>query len=251
MVKVGEGLVLASDSASTISGAPILDQPIGVFTWGAGSFSSRTVASLVEEFENKDDIQKLDKNKVVVEKVAKELQKFMLEKSDQLFENIPKEGRPKTGFLVCGYSKGEFFSDEYTFMIPDAGALNKIRPDKDGKPNFGANWYGVTDAVIRFHHGRDDKIIQLVDDLELDADKKVLFKEKIKEFQYPVLFPSMPLGDAIDYAKFLVDLTISRFRFVIGAELCGGPVDVATITRKNGFGWLFTKNVLQKLIKDT
>ncbi len=270
MVKVGEGLVLASDSASTISGAPIFNQgqtgpqgivkifynstkifqiaklPIGVFNWGAASFSSRTVASLVEEFENKDEIQKLDKNKVNVKKIAKDLQDFMLKKSDELFENIPKEGRPKTGFLVCGYSKGEFFSDEYTFSIPDSTALNKIRPDIDGKPNFGANWYGMADAIIRFHHGRDDKILKIVKDLDLADDKKALFDKKLKELPFPILFPSMPLGDAIDFAKFLVDLTIARFRFVIGAELCGGPVDVATITRKNGFGWIYNKNVLHK-----
>jgi hypothetical protein len=56
-----------------------------------------------------------------------------------------------------------------------------------------------------------------------------------QELQYSVLFNAMPLQDAIGYAKFLVELTIRRFRYVIGAELCGGPIMIATITRKDGY----------------
>ena len=52
----------------------------------------------------------------------------------------------------------------------------------------------------------------------------------------------MPLGDAIAYAEFVVSLTIGRYRFAIGAELCGGPIDVAVITRADGFSWFRTKN---------
>ena len=70
-VRVGEGLVLAADSTSTIEGAvgggppgvlktydhasklcQLKDYPIGVASWGLGSVSTRAIASLVAEFSN-------------------------------------------------------------------------------------------------------------------------------------------------------------------------------------------------------
>ena len=38
----------------------------------------------------------------------------------------------------------------------------------------------------------------------------------------------------IDYAEFVVQSTISRFRFVAGVEVYGGTIDIVTIPRKHG-----------------
>ena len=51
----------------------------------------------------------------------------------------------------------------------------------------------------------------------------------------------MPLGDAIAYAEFVVSLTLVVTDIAIGAELCGGPIDVAVITRADGFSWFRTE----------
>lgn len=266
LVKVGEGLVLASDSASTVAGTPVTpdgqqgpqgvvkvffnstkifqirDLPVGILSWGAGSFQSRTVASLVEEFENLDDIKKIDRNILDVQILAEKLWDFMKNKSDELFGKMPIEGRPKTGLLISGYSKENFFPEEYRIIVPNQSVV-RIRPDIDGKPDFGADWYGLTDAIVRFHHGRDDKIFNILQEIGVTSEVINKLKEIISQrIQYPVLFDAMPLGDAIEYAKFLVQLTIARFRFVIGAELCAGPVDLAVITRKEGFKWIQRKN---------
>lgn len=265
MVKVGEGLVLASDSASTISGAPIGPPgtqqppgvvkifynatkifqigslPVGVLTWGAGSFGSRTIASLVEEFENLSEISSLESSNIQIKEIADQLSNFMLGKSDELFPGIPKKARPITGLLISGYSKNEFFPEEYIMVIPK-DKPKRIRPELNNKPNFGANWYGMTDAIIRFHHGREDRLFQIMERSGVEKDKIDEIKKILgNEVQYPVLFESMPLYDAIDYAEFIVGLVISRFRFVIGAEMCGGPIDIATITRKHGFNWIKSK----------
>jgi len=235
IVKVGEGLVLASDSASTVAGASVTPEgqpgpqgvvkiffnstkifqigklPVGIITWGAGSFQSRTVASLVEEFENLDEIRKLQRQALDVKLLTEKIWNFMSSKSDDLFTNIPTEGRPQTGLMVGGYSKENFFPEEYFMVIPSKKPA-QIRPDIEGKPNFGANWYGLTDAIVRFHHGRDDRVIKVLEDMELNPDDLKKMNERIqKEIQYPILFNAMPLGDAIDYAKFWFSLQFLDF----------------------------------------
>ena len=266
MVKVPEGLVLASDSASTVQGGvvtkgggsgpsgvlkvffnatkvfQIRDLSVGVLTWGAASIRGRTVASLVEEFENTDDVRKIDRDTLDVKDLTQKFWKFMGESSQRLLPGIPQEGRPRTGFVICGYSGSEFFPEEYSTLVPTEPP-KRLRPPKDGEPNFGANWYGSSDAVVRLHHGRDDRIFALMKkELGIEEQKLTQLREKMgRELQYQVLFAAMPVGDAIDYAEFLVHTTINRFRFVIGAELCGGAIDIATITRKDGFRWVRRK----------
>ena len=38
----------------------IRNLPVGVLTWGSGSFRARTIASLVEEFENTEEVRALE-----------------------------------------------------------------------------------------------------------------------------------------------------------------------------------------------
>lgn len=265
LVKVGEGLVLASDSASTVSGAPrtaegtvgpqgvvkifynatkmfqIGDLPVGVLSWGAGSFQARTIASLVEEFENTDEVKAISKENVNISDIAHAIRKFMVQKSDELFPDIPNKGRAKIGLIICGYSLKDFFPEEYVMIVP-VEEPRRIRPPIDSKPDFGANWYGATDAIVRFHHGRDDRLSHILGQEGIEPDKIKKIEDNIRtNVQYTILFQAMSLKDAIDYAKFLVELTISRFKFVLGAEICGGPIDIATISRKEGFNWIAKK----------
>jgi hypothetical protein len=267
LVKVGEGLVLAADSATTIAGAAmgpggqpgpqgvikvffnatkifqIRDLPVAVMTWGAGAFQSRTIASLVEEFENLEATKAVTRENLEISDLSKQIWEFMCARSEAFFKDIPIEGRPKTGLLICGYSKQQFFPEEFSMMIP-SNAPSRVRPDQNGQPNFGAAWYGMVDAIVRFHYGRDDKLFDVLKGSGIGDAQLGPLKDKIsQELQYPVLFQAMPLGDAIDYARFLVDLTIARFRFVIGAELCGGPVDLASVSRKEGFKWIQSKRL--------
>jgi hypothetical protein len=265
VVKVPEGLVLAADSAATVEGAAVTpdgkpgpagvlkvfqtatkvlqirDLPLGVMTWGAGSFGARTIASLVEEFENTREIRELEANALNVKAVANSFWDFMKKKSDELFSAIPVNARPRSGLAICGYSGSEFFPEEYVMVVPTEPPV-PIRTPVDNQQDFGANWYGATDAIIRFHHGRDDRLFQLLAGVGVSGPILEAVKARLmQELQYPVVFAAMPLGDAIAYAEFVVRITIDRFRFVIGAELCGGPIDIATITRREGFVWVKAK----------
>ena len=51
----------------------------------------------------------------------------------------------------------------------------------------------------------------------------------------------MPIQDAIDLAEFLVELTIKWSRFTPGPPTVGGPIEIAAITRHEGFKWIRRK----------
>jgi hypothetical protein len=140
--------------------------------------------------------------------------------------------------LVSGYSAGKYFPEQWLIDLPRSRELIQIRPDVSGKPTFGANWFGMTDAIIRLHWGRDDALMPLL----AERFKVPLpeIQDLLGRFQYPVLFDGMPLQDAIDYACYVVNVTIGRFRFVVGAPLCGGEIDLAVIT-PSVFTWVRRK----------
>ncbi len=136
-------------------------------------------------------------------------------------------------------------------MVVPTEPPQRMRPLINDQQNFGANWYGATDAIVRLHHGRDDRLFQILQEEGVDAQTVEKLKDRLsKDLQLPIVFPAMPLGDAVEYAEWVIQTVVGRFRFAIGAELCGGPIDIATITRKGGFQWLRTKQLFVRRAND-
>lgn len=271
-VKVSEGLVLAADSASAVHGrvgqdhpggilktydhvrkvTQIKDYPIGTLTWGTSLIGARSVQSLIEEYEHKlqslRELEERMKEKRMrgeegepfeyrVKDIAQGLLNHVKEYYDAEFASLSK--KPFLGMLVSGYSSGQFFPEQWEFELPMKSELKERRPDVEGKPNFGADWFGLTDAITRLHWGRDDRALQILSNRFNVPHQEI--SELLAPLQYPVLFAGMPLQDAIDYAVYLINVTIGRFRFVVGAPVCGGDIDVAVIT-PNKFSWVRQKS---------
>ena len=57
---------------------------------------------------------------------------------------------------------------------------------------------------------------------------------------YELLFlEAMPIQDAVDLARFLVQTTIGFVKFSVGrAKTVGGPIEIAAITKHEGFKWI-------------
>lgn len=251
--KVGEGLILAADSTATVLDAQggviktydyaskvaqIRDYPIGVFSWGLGGLGARSIQSLIMEFEH--NLPSVESAKgFKVKEVAEQLFQFLKQRYDA--QPPLREGnRPLLGLFVGGYSDGGFFPEEYWFEFPEDTGVKVRRPDKaDGSPDFGADWFGQTDAISRLIHGYDDGFIRELTNRGLD---KAVIDQIVSshQFEYPIVFNAMPLQDAIDLAVYFIQLTIGRFRFVAGAPVCGGEVDVAVIT-PGKFDWSHRK----------
>ena len=254
-VRIPEGLILAADSMVTLEGTVdtpkgpktgvlqtfefaskltrIEDYPIGVMSWGIGSISDRSIPSLIMEWEHGyASVKAVESFKVKA--VADSLEKFIYERYDKVY---PASGRqPHLGLFIGGYSKGQFFSDQYKCALPKEGTWKEVRPNKpDGSPSFGADWFGQIDALSRLIHGYDRAAINEL--IKRGAEKKIVEKwmdDHVSEL--PLIFDGMPLQDAVDFANYAVQLTIGRFRFAVGVPVCGGNVDIAVIT-PDGFQW--------------
>jgi hypothetical protein len=66
------------------------------------------------------------------------------------------------------------------------------------------------------------------------------------KLQAPIVFAPMPIQDAIDLARFLVDASIKFSRFVPGPQVVGGPVEIAAITKHEGFKWINRKHYYEQ-----
>jgi hypothetical protein len=269
-VKVSEGLVLAADSTATIMGwigtpggepgilktydharklSHIKDYPIGTLSWGTYLIGARSIESLINEYEYSlpSVVEETEKRKRSRKAAVAPFSFNVREIADGLFQHIKKyydaefqasKDKPDLGILLSGYSSGQYFPEQWIFSLPKSTELTGIRPDENGKPVFGADWFGLTDAIVRLHHGRDDRMIKKVAE-KFKVPEQEIF-DLAKELEYPVFFNGMPLQDAIDYATYMVNVEIGRFRFVIGAPLCGGEIDLAVIT-PSAFTWVDRK----------
>jgi len=254
-VKVSEGLVLAADSALAVHGevkigngppqkgllqvyshakkvTQIKDYPVGTVTWGLGQIGQRTIESLVREYANS-----LPENPPKqVREIADELHAFI----NQKYQAAVGDTRLELGIQVAGYSPDRFFPEQYVLTFPPSehGAIFDARPNNpDGTPSFGANWYGLNEAVVRLVLGFEPLAIKAL----RDAGVQEAVADKIRGFEYPIIFESMPLQDAIDFAAWIAEVVIGRQRFVAGPAQVLPPVDIAIITRHGGFDWVRQK----------
>jgi hypothetical protein len=274
-VKVSEGLVLAADSLAAVQGVMAIgtqqvqgllktfdfgrklshfkDYPIGTLTWGTYIIGSRSVLSLIKEHEYRvaslgEELEKIKDRRMrgeasvdavpqySVRKIAEAIFAHVKSAYDQEFSAKPQS--PPLGILVSGYSSGSFFPEQWLIDLPHSSDLTEVRPDINGVPDFGANWFGLTDAIVRLHWGRDDALFDLL------KSKVKIPEAELRSIldcrQYHVLFNGMPLQDAIEYAAYIANVSIGRFRFVTGPPLCGGEIDLAVIT-PNAFNWVRRK----------
>lgn len=244
-VKSRDGIVLGTDSMtqvvatlpdgeqaviSSYSNARKLFQieelPIGVFTYGAGNLGSRTIYSLVVEYS--DNIQSEN-----VQDVAKGLSEFVLKVYNGELAETPDANKPVLGLYVGGYSPGTTLPEEWEVKFPQVTEPIPVRPT-DG---FGASWRGIELPFARLHNGFDPRMLDL---LASKGVPEALLREVAQEkpFGAQVIFDSMPVQDAIDFATHILRTTIEFASFEIGPTPCGGQLQVAAITLEDGFQWV-------------
>jgi hypothetical protein len=269
-LKINDGLVLASDSASTMVGQTSEGHlqvvnvynnadklfnlkkglPIGAITWGAGSIGNASTSTIMKDLrkiftEGDGDRRhagwKLDNGSYTVEEVASRLKEFVY---DDLyvtaFRDFPHK-KPDLGFIVAGYSANAPMADEFQIDIKE-GACSGPRPVRN-RDQVGMTWGGNAEALNRLIVGVSPALPIVLQNLfRLDPAQLPHVSNVIQQhLQLPIVLPAMPLQDAIDLADFLVDLTIKFSRFTPGAPTVGGPIEIAAISKHEGFRWIKRK----------
>lgn len=290
-LKVNEGLVFATDSASTIMrGTEIINVynnankifnlvkglHLGVMVWGAGSIGAMTITDLLKELrvrlgDTQNPAWYVDPQNYQVADVAQKFVDFVhQEKYLHHYGNL-QGAKPSVGFVVGGYSTGNDMAEQYRVMIDEAGncagpiALRALE-------DTGANWYGQPEALDRLVLGYSKGVPKILKHVAIanvpvpvdnpedpaagaaaalahgqavaaqEAGVDQIFQLLEPILRSPVDNDLMPIQDAIDLAEFMVDLTIKYTRFMPGSPTVGGPIEIATITRHEGFKWIRRKH---------
>lgn len=266
-IKINDGLVLASDSASTVlgqipSGAlQVINVynnaikvfnlrkglPIGAITWGAGSIGQASISTILKDLRERftgDDPEhedwKLDDEKYTVEDVAKSLKQFIFDDLYQdAFKTYPQ--KPGLGFIVAGYSAHAHMADEFQIDIAN-GICNGPRLLRK-RDESGVTWAGEPEALNRLIMGTSGGMANvLLNYFKVpEAQMPQVMSVIQQNLQVPLVLPAMPLQDAIDLAEFMVDVTIQFSRFTPGAPTVGGPIEIAAISKHEGFRWVKRK----------
>ena len=266
-LKVHDGVVLAADSASTLFGIDpssghsgvvtiyntankvfnlYKGLPIGCITWGSGSIGNASISTLTKDlrrrFMGEDPEHEdwgLDPDKYTIEDVAKRARQFFYEELyAPEFKDAP--GKPDLGFIVAGYSAGEGLAEEWRIQIVNGDCLEPelLRP----KNVAGISWSGEPEAINRIVKGHGTGLPRVLKELGVPDDQiGPAMNQIVSHLEVPLAPAPMPIQDAIDLAVFLVDATIMFSRFTPGAPTVGGPIEVAAITKHEGFKWVRRK----------
>ncbi|MFB2583205.1 hypothetical protein ACEXQD_18305 [Herbiconiux sp. P15] len=264
VLKVNDGIVLASDSATSMivsdaSGnggvANVYNNankvfnlhkglPIGAMTWGLGNIgtsSISTIAKGIREGFHED----VDEKNYLIDDIAKRVHKELV--SNRYDVRFPHSGpRPAMGFLVAGYSSHDDQAHLYVLQAAD-GADGTPEEILSGEED-GASWWGQPEAISRILNGFSNDTVQAVVNMGVgDQAQAVQFVQELeRQVAAQLVHPAMPIQDAIDLAEFLVHATIQYVRFQPGAPTVGGPIEIATITKHEGFKWVARKHYFDR-----
>jgi hypothetical protein len=253
-IKVNDGVVLAADSASTLtirgpSGPPhvrVYDNaekivnlhprfPVGAITWGAGAIGLASTSTLLKDFRARWIAETGDAPaEYSIAEVAERLRDFMFVEKAAGLELGP------LGFIVAGYdAHGEYAHEYVVSSLGGAGQVPSVDELRPGEA-AGLTWNGQTEAVTRLIFGYSPQLRELMSTkLNAPADQiGPAMKVLTEEMNAQLVQPAMPIQDAIDLARFLVEVTIGYVRFSSGAPTVGGPVEIGAITKHEGFRWV-------------
>lgn len=251
-VKINEGIVMASDSASTFGNGQTYTNankianlrkglPIGVMVTGDGGIGSESLATLLKDLRRRlageDDAHadwQLDPQAYSMEAVAGRVRTFLYE------EKAAARGiEASIRLRLCGYSARR--------PLPEIWEVN-LRGGECDEPflvraedHFGVNWDGEYDALNRLIFGVGVRFPQVMAKLgHSEAQIAELSDGLVTELYETLALPTMPIQDAIDLARFLVKTTIGFIRFAVARQpkTVGGPIEIATVTKHEGFRWV-------------
>jgi hypothetical protein len=268
-MNVHDGIILGADSASTLmvgtapsAGTPTAPsnlqvanvynhankianlykgRPIGCVTFGSGSIGNASISTLLKDFRKKltEDKIYFDPEKYSMEGVAQLLVAFLIDECKKLPSIAPQ---PTLGLFLGGYSSGGPLGERWSINIQNGQAQPPVRLHRP--EDVGITWGGEGgDAIARLILGFSSHVPAMLNSFLKPAgtgDK--IMNQLAPQLQAPLIFAPMPIQDAIDLAEFLVHTAIQFSRFSPGAQVVGGPIEIAAITKHEGFKWIRRKH---------
>jgi hypothetical protein len=273
-LKVNEGLVFAADSASTLlvgKGRSIgvhrvynhankitnlrKGSPIGFMSWDLGSIGPASISTLAKDLRRRLSGRdpaypkwELDRQKYTIEEVAERTKTFFFTERYKPFYK-GRGPKPGLGILVGGYSAGAELAEEYRIDI----ANGKCTGPDQLQTSYGVTWDGQRDALSRLILGISTRLPRvLIDRLGVpEAEVPPVLQVLREALQVELVAAYMPLQDAIDLATYLVEVSVGFTRFNPGPDTVGGPIEVAAISKHEGFKWIRRKHFFTSQLNPT
>lgn len=269
LIAVHDGVVLAADSASTltITGPPgttpagmvaanvydnankifnlVKGLPIGCITFGSGNIGNASIGTLIKDLRKKLTAGELGfkPEKYTMKDVASILADFLNDECHKL--DPAARAAIGTGFLIGGYSSGGDLGESWSIEIKQgvAQAPNKLREPKDA----GVSWGGQGEVLQRIMLGFSPQIFDVLAKVSKPPGNAQIIAQQLApvlqaSMQAPMVFAPMPIQDAIDLARFLVHAASMFSRFIPGPNVVGGPIEIAAITKHEHFKWISRKH---------
>jgi hypothetical protein len=99
----------------------------------------------------------------------------------------------------------------------------------------GLTWKGQGAAIARLVHGMEPELLEHLGGLGLSPEELTM------RGQMSLWHAAMPMQDAIDLVRYLVEVVVGYVRFTPGALTVAPPIDIAAITAHDGFQWVARK----------
>lgn len=276
LIGVHDGLVIAADSATTltVSASPgtitgvanvynnankvfnlCKGKPIGCATFGAGSIGRASIGTLIKDLRaalmSKEKAKKLkidfDPDNYTMKQVAEIVSKFITDECQK--QNPATQLGLNMGILLGGFSTTGDLGESWSVEIKGGKAVPPKQLRNPDQPAI--SWGGAAEVLQRIILGFSPAIFQVLADVSGGPGQKQVTAQQVSsqlgqllvaKLQAPLVFAPMPIQDAIDLARFLVHAAIMYSRFSPGAPIIGGPIEIAAITRHEGFKWVNRKH---------
>lgn len=263
VIKGPEGLVLATESRLTLTRTETrfhppgittrlhvnydhatklfsLEEPhryVGIVTYGLGAIGLRSIFSFIPEFE-----RDLLSERLSIQEYAQRLSEFY---HAQWKRTIPdgQDAAPIT-FVVAGFNEDEAYGRVYAFDIPSRPKPQELNRGTPDEPEFGITWGGQKEFVDRLLQGYDQRMLQIISE-HLQLNQKAIddIRARLEPLAMQLPLGIMPLQDCVDTALLILRTTIDAQKLTADIRGCGGPIDIATITRTEGFRFVQQKQI--------
>jgi hypothetical protein len=139
---------------------------------------------------------------------------------------------PDMVFLVGGFDAGEPYGKVFQVLIP-----SNIVPTEYNAGQFGITWGGQSEYTHRLIKGFDPQMPSLVQNfLKLSPEQTIELERHLENaLSSPIPYQFLPLQDSVNLSILLIRTTMEIQNWIVGVRGVGGAIDVATITRKDGF----------------
>lgn len=250
-VKINDGVVMATDSASSFASGMVYnssrkiihlreDIPVAAMTTGAGGIGNESVATLLKDLGKRFagevpgyQAWTIHPDAYDIRGIAVRLRQFLYEE-----KAVPHGATTWTKVRVCGYSAGRPLPEiwEVNMMGDSCPPPSCIQNEQE----FGLRWDGEYEALDRLIFGLGTRFNECAVKHGLNSEDAANLRESLVSELYELLFvEAMPLQDAVDLARYLVETTIGFVKFSVSRpKLVGGPVEIAAISKHEGFQWM-------------